>query len=265
MPIEAEVEKRARELADVMHALRQSHAELRAGLVSQLQAIDAELARADDAEQRLAAFRPKLGNYVICPYCWMYDKVEHPLLALERLPTTSFIRASASSAVRPATIATQARPSTRLSFERGRLTNPGRPRAVGYCRATRASVVVARSRAVWSYDTRQSCLIPNSSIADRPPELMMRPVGSPRRAIEQTLEGQEGALRIVFILGRERPHSIPIRRHGRPLKAEGRPERDGIVAHLSLGSAHVQRNAKLAPPSKPGQYPPRRRATGRRG
>ena len=86
MPIEAEVEKRARELADVMHALRQSHAELRAGLVSQLQAIDAELARADDAEQRLAAFRPKLGNDVICPYCWMYDKVEHPLLALERPP-----------------------------------------------------------------------------------------------------------------------------------------------------------------------------------
>ena len=86
MPIEVEVQKRARELADVLHGLRQAHADRRAELMAQLQALDAELSRNDDAEQRLAAFRPMAGSDVLCPYCWMYDKVEHPLLAIERAP-----------------------------------------------------------------------------------------------------------------------------------------------------------------------------------
>ena len=86
MPIEVEVRKRARELAGILHGLRQAHAERRAELMAQLQALDAELSRTDDAEQRLAAFRPMAGSDVLCPYCWMYDKVEHPLLAVERPP-----------------------------------------------------------------------------------------------------------------------------------------------------------------------------------
>ena len=86
MSIEAEVAKRARELADVMHARRQSHAEKRADLLAQLIAVDIELARADDADQRLAAFRPKVGNDPLCPYCWMYDNVERPLKAVGRPP-----------------------------------------------------------------------------------------------------------------------------------------------------------------------------------
>ena len=48
--------------------------------------VDIELARADDADQRLAAFRPKVGDDVLCPYCWMYDKVERPLKAIGRPP-----------------------------------------------------------------------------------------------------------------------------------------------------------------------------------
>ena len=86
MPIEVEVEKRARELAGVMHAMRETNAEKRAELLSLLRAVEAELARTDDAEERLAAFRPSVGHNVLCPYCWMYDKVEHPLLAIERPP-----------------------------------------------------------------------------------------------------------------------------------------------------------------------------------
>ena len=86
MPIEKEVAKRAQELADVMHARRQSHVEKRADLLSQLIAVDAELARADDADQRLDAFRPKAGDDAICPYCWMYDRIERPLHAVERNP-----------------------------------------------------------------------------------------------------------------------------------------------------------------------------------
>ena len=86
MPIEVEVEKRARELADVLHGLRQAHADRRAALIAELQTLDAELSRTDDAEQRLAAFRQMAGSDVLCPYCWMYDKVERPLLAIERPP-----------------------------------------------------------------------------------------------------------------------------------------------------------------------------------
>ena len=84
MSIEVEVQKRARELADVLHGLRQGQADRRAELKAQLQTLDAELSRTDEAEQRLAAFRPMVGSDVLCPYCWMYDNVEHPLLAIER-------------------------------------------------------------------------------------------------------------------------------------------------------------------------------------
>ena len=86
MPIETEVVKRARELAEVMHARRQSHVEKRKDLLSQLIALDVELARADEADQRLAAFQPKVGDDALCPYCWMYDKVERPLKAIGRPP-----------------------------------------------------------------------------------------------------------------------------------------------------------------------------------
>ena len=55
-------------------------------LLSQLIAVDIELARADDADQRLAAFRPRVGDDVLCPYCWMYDKVERPLKEIVRSP-----------------------------------------------------------------------------------------------------------------------------------------------------------------------------------
>ena len=86
MPIEVEVEKRAKELADVLHGLRQAHADRRTALIAELQTLDAELSRTDDAEQRLAVFRQRAGSDVLCPYCWMYDKVERPLLAIERPP-----------------------------------------------------------------------------------------------------------------------------------------------------------------------------------
>ena len=86
MPIEAEVQKRARELADVIHSRRQSQIDKRAELVSQLIATDQELARADDAEQRLAAFLTKARSDVLCPYCWMYDKAERALVEAESPP-----------------------------------------------------------------------------------------------------------------------------------------------------------------------------------
>ena len=86
MPIEVEVQNRARELAGVMHARRDSAVQRRADLASQLEALDAELSRTDDAEERLASFRSTAQGGVVCPYCWMYEKIERPLLAIERPP-----------------------------------------------------------------------------------------------------------------------------------------------------------------------------------
>jgi len=86
LPIEVEVQKRARELADVMHTRRQSAVEKRAELKAELEALDAELSQADDAEERLASFRPTAEGAAVCPYCWMYETTERPLLAIGRPP-----------------------------------------------------------------------------------------------------------------------------------------------------------------------------------
>ena len=84
MPINEEVVARAEELADVMHARRRALIDRRNELARELKALDTELARPDDADERLGTFRPKRNGACLCPYCWMYDRAERPLCLVER-------------------------------------------------------------------------------------------------------------------------------------------------------------------------------------
>ena len=84
MSIEAELVKRAREIAEAMHERRSSLVEKKAELEAQLRSLDAELASPVDTDRRLAAFQPKIGDDLQCPYCWIYDGAQRPLSAMGR-------------------------------------------------------------------------------------------------------------------------------------------------------------------------------------
>ena len=84
MAIQEEVVARARELVEVMHQRRRGLVDKRAALSAELEALETELARADDADERLRAFWPQRDGENLCPYCWMYDRAERPLFLVER-------------------------------------------------------------------------------------------------------------------------------------------------------------------------------------
>ena len=67
-----------------MHARRRALIDRRNKLASELKSLDSELARPDDADERLGNFRPRRNGASPCPYCWMYDRAERPLCLVER-------------------------------------------------------------------------------------------------------------------------------------------------------------------------------------
>ena len=71
MPINDEVVARAEELADVMHARRRALFDRGNQLASELKSLDFELARPDDADERLGTFRARRNGASPCPYCWI--------------------------------------------------------------------------------------------------------------------------------------------------------------------------------------------------